>query len=471
MADSITRKIYFHSPYVFKNFIGSLYGYYQKKQRYGPYYYRYLKELTESQWYSAEKLKALQINYLKKFLLHSSKHSIFLNKLFNEYNFKPDKLNALSDLTALPLLKKETIRANMDSFLVDNLESFNVRWAKTSGTTGKALKFPLSSECFQREHAFRALHYSWGGINIGEKIAVCAGHPVTYQNRKSPPFWLHDYSNNWLLLSSYHLTERNLKYYIEELARFNPVLLKGYPSSVYLLALANLHYGQKVHPRAVYTASETLYDFQRQTIEEAFGCKVYNWYGTGEMCANIVECEQGRLHMKPEHSYVEILGHDNKPAAPGEEGRVVCTGFGNYAFPLIRYDIGDIVVPSKEKICTCGRGGTIIDKIIGREEDYIVTPDGRFVGRLDHLFKDSHTVKLAQIIQNDLNEIILRIVKTESYTAKDEQTILKEARLRLGDSIKIQFDYVDHISKETSGKFKFIVSTIEKKKIFDTIVN
>ena len=108
---------------------------------------------------------------------------------------------------------------------------------------------------------------------------------------------------------------------------------------------------------------------------------IFNWYGNTEMCGNIVECSQGELHLKEEHSMVEVLDEQDRPCGPGESGRLVCTGFGNDAFPLIRYEVGDRVTLAKEQAARCGRGGTIVETIEGRVEDYIFTPDGRMVGR------------------------------------------------------------------------------------------
>jgi phenylacetate-CoA ligase len=141
---------------------------------------------------------------------------------------------------------------------------------------------------------------------------------------------------------------------------------------------------------------------------------------------------------------------------------VVCTGFGNYATPLIRYDVGDVAVQSRQAVCQCGRGGTLIDRIVGRTEDYVLTPDGRLVGRLDHLFKDAVRVKHAQIVQTEIDEVIIRIVKDHAYTMEDEQEILREARLRLGSSIDIRFEYVDEIPRTKNGKFRFIISNVKE---------
>ena len=395
----------------------------------------------------------------------------FLNFAFKNvsyYNMQPEVYNSISDINQLrflPIITKNIVRANLDSFYY---KSDVFKWAHTSGTTGSALIFPLSKKCFQQEYAFRSLHYLWGGIGLDNhsKIAMCSGHPVATSDSNKPPFWVYDYANNFLYFSSYHLSDNNLKYYIEELEKFQPEMLHGYPSSVYLLALAYKKYGKGIlNLKCIYTSSETLFDKNRKVIEDAFQSKVFNWYGTSEMNANIVECAKGELHLKYEHSFVEILNNNNEPCLNGETGRMVSTNFSNNAFPLVRYDIGDIVTIAENQQSKCGCGGLLIKHIEGRNEDFIFTPDGRIVGRLDHLFKDSKNVIEAQIYQDKRSEVILKIVKNSEYSLNDEVLIRNEATTRLGTSIRIVFQYCKAISRTSNGKFKFIDSQIAQENI------
>jgi len=450
--------------------ITSAYGLKQKKRRFGPTYKKYYHFLEKSQWYSDEKLKEGQFDSLKTFLIHASRHSKFYNRQFNELGFNPEQLTSFSELQKLPILQKTTLRNNLNEIISTNINPKESHWNSTGGTTMLGLHFPESNSCFEREYAFRFHNYFCGGINVGERWAFCAGHPVARPQKKKPPFWTYDYANNWLLLSSYHMTEENLSSYIEELARFAPALIGGYPSSVYLLAIANEHFGSKVHPKAIYTASETLFDFQRETIEKSFGCKAYMYYGNAERAGFIAECEKGSLHVKLEHSVMELVNDSGDNVAPGKAGRLIWTAFGNYDTPLIRYDIGDTAVLADKHECACGRGGVILEKVVGRVEDYILTPDGRFVGRLDHLFKDALKVRMAQIEQNCIDNVIIRIVKEDEYERNDEQVILKQARERLGDTIGIEFEYVDDIERTKSGKHRFILQNMLDGKAFGKIL-
>ena len=244
------QSLYYHTPFWMKDLISSGYGWRQKRERYGAYYRDYLQRLSASQWQTNSVLAEYQWVQVRQFLCRAREHSPFYRARFQACDFDPAKMQSLAALTALPTLSKTALREHLPEVIADNIQSLNARWGHTSGTTGTGLSFPLSQECFQREYAFHAVHYAWSHFQPGEAFAYCSGHPVAHYDRHKPPFWVHDYANNWLLMSSYHLTEGNLPHYISALERFRPAILAGYPSSIYLLALANRHSGQRVRPRA-----------------------------------------------------------------------------------------------------------------------------------------------------------------------------------------------------------------------------
>lgn len=454
------RSLYYALPQTAKNLFSTIYGFNQRRIRYGREFHKTLNFLRESQYWSNEKLLNYQNERIEKFLKDAIPNTPFYqnDSIYRENSFKN-----------FPIIKKRDLRVNLKDFYRRNLKKMPHVWAHTSGTTGSAVVFPISLEHFEHEYAFHALAYEWGGVSLTNRsrVAFCSGHPVAPPDRLKPPFWVYDYANNWLYFSSYHLTKENLKHYIRELEKFQPVMLGGYPSSIYLLAAAYEKFGKKkLNLKSIYSSSETLLDFQRRKIESAFGAKVFNLYGNAEKCAYIIECEKGEMHLKLEHSAAEILNEQDEPCRPGETGRIISTCFGNRAFPLIRYDVGDAVTIANNQNSICGRGGVLVEKIAGRIEDYVVTPDNRFVGRLDHLFKDSLNVREAQIIQKQKDKITIRLVCENGFCEKDEQLILREARLRLGNEIKIEFEQVEEIPRATSGKFRFIVSEMKNENLF-----
>ena len=201
---------------------------------------------------------------------------------------------------------------------------------------------------------------------------------------------------------------------------------------------------------------------QKDLIKEAFGVYPKQHYGMAEAVANISECNFGRLHVDEDFSAVEFL-----PIGP-DVYSIVGTNFTNYAFPLIRYDTGDIAYGLKENVsCPCGRYGRTVASIDGRIEDYIVLKDGSRVGRMDHIFKDMQNIREAQIVQKIPGEINYLIVRGNNFTDDDHRQLLHETKRRLGDDISVIIDYVDNIEKSNNGKLRFVVNELDEAKIMN----
>lgn len=407
--------------------------------KYGGVFREKLAWLEANEKKSRDQLLAEQAAALRSLLEYARRHVPYYRRL----DAPPD------DFKAWPILDKATVVANLRDFLSDEFSPSELMEIHTSGTTGTPLTVRFTAEYHQTEMAFRWRHKAWAGTPFLSRGAYVAGHPVVPSTQLRPPFWRWDAVEQRLLMSSYHLTEANLPYYLEALQRYRPDFVHGYPSSVYLLAREILRQGglpaNGWRPRAVFTASETLLDFQRSAIEQAFGVKVFNWYGQTEFTINIVEDAQGKLRQRTDYGVLELL----------EDGTMVGTGLNNRAMPLIRYRTGDRAVAGKDT-----DGFPVIERIEGRIEDYVRTPDGRMVGRLDHLFKDVRAVREAQIVQRRLDEIICRIVRADGYGPEQEAVVRAEARQRLGPLVTVRFEYVDRIERAPSGKFRFIVSEL-----------
>jgi phenylacetate-CoA ligase len=207
--------------------------------------------------------------------------------------------------------------------------------------------------------------------------------------------------------------------------------------------------------RGIVTSSETLPDVRRREIESAFGCRVFDWYGQFERVAAIGTCEQGRHHLLTDYSYVEML-----PAGDGLF-ELVGTGFNNLSMPLIRYRCGDVVRPAPAgERCACGRSFPLIEEIVGRADDPVRLPDGRSVGRLDHLFKGVEGILEAQIQQDRLDVLAMLVVPSETFSDDTLRTLRANARHRLGDEVSLEIRLVDSIPRTANGKFKGVVCNV-----------
>ena len=126
---------------------------------------------------------------------------------------------------------------------------------------------------------------------------------------------------------------------------------------------------------------------------------------------------------------------------------------------MFRYRIGDVGTRSKQP-CGCGRAGDVFLWVDGRIEDYVVTPDGRLIGRLDHIFKDQYDVAEAQILQDTKDAVEIRIVPRESWNEASERTLRKEVRARLGGQIGVTIALVKDIPREPNGKLRAVKSRV-----------
>jgi phenylacetate-CoA ligase len=212
-------------------------------------------------------------------------------------------------------------------------------------------------------------------------------------------------------------------------------------------------------PKAVFTSSETLLESQRVLIEKAFKCKILDWYGNSELGASIGQCERGAYHVNSEYGIVEL--NQDVPGREKDTGEMICTSFINHGTPLLRYRIGDLMKLSSTK-CACGRGLPVVDSIIGRMDDIIVTPNGVHVGRMDHIFKDALNIGEAQVIQESMEELRVLIVPRRGFNANDLRVLEKEFGLRLGTEMSIKFETVDMIPRESNGKFRSVISKISR---------
>lgn len=452
---------YNYSPQFVRNRIVTRFSNRRGRAKFGPRYFEVLTDLSRTQWYDTRALAELQAEKLRRIVHYAYEHVPYYRALFDELGLDPSAIRTPDDLRRLPLLEKKDLQEkgqDLRSRLY--LDHPGVEVFHSSGTTGRPVTIWVDNDCLQVEKAFTWLHRRWAGVEVGDLAAAFVGFPLVPLRQSSPPFWVHDKSENRIMYSLQHLSRANMPHYAESLVRSAPRFVYGYPTAIYLVAQHLNETGiRDVRPRGIFTASETLLPHQRSEMETAFGCPVLDWYGASEMIANVVQCEQGSYHIKQEYGVVEALRSDGSCAGPGEVADLIGTGLNNLAMPLLRYRVGDQVV-LREGTCACGRGGPLAERIAGRIEDVVVTPDGRWLTRLDFIFKGMDRVEEAQLVQETPAELSIRVVRKPGYDNSDELAIVANLRERLGDEIRLQFQYLDRIPRTRGGKFRYVVSKV-----------
>lgn len=419
---------------------------------------RVLSEILDTQWLDKEALQSLQEARLVAIVQHAVQNVRYYRDLFRREGWDAWDFRGKNDLKLLPIISKQDILADPGAFVAENLRRPRFR-VSTSGTSGTPLAIYQDLEAIIWEHAFVRRHLVWAGLQRGQRRAWFRGDMVAPVQQREPPFWRLNRPVNMLMLSSYHLSAANAESYIRALEGFDPVVIQAYPSSISFLAssLENLsqHYkGRSL--RGIVTSSETLTTHQKTVMESRFRCRVFDQYGSAEKVIMAGTCEAGTQHLELDYGFAEYLDCGDGSA------ELVGTGFYNRVMPLIRYRISDrIVLKSQAERCKCGRSMPIVERVVGRLDDYVITPDGRQVGRLDHVFKGVSNVVETQIIQSRVGEVTILVVPAEKFSQSDRARIIRNARERLGDDTQIDVQLAGSIPRGPNGKFRAVMCSLQ----------
>jgi phenylacetate-CoA ligase len=463
--DTPFKKLYDALPPFVQNVAVTGYSILLDKQRYGGDFIKVKNFLEESQWYSERQLVEYQERMLAKLIQYSYLHVEYYKNLMDEYKLKPSDIKTIGDLQKLPILTKDLIKNNFKSLLSDEYSLKTVDKGHTSGTTGSPLEICYSKNLINYNYAMLDRQYSWAGVNLGkfgDRVAVIRGNIIVPLNTVKPPFWRYNYLHNQLLLSSFHLKPENIDLYLDELRNYSPKTLDGYPSTVYILAKYLKNKGEKLKLHSVLTSSETLYDFQRETIEESFDCKVYDYYGSAERVLFTTECNKHTGgHIGMEYGITEICDSNGITLENGATGTVIATSLHNYAMPLIRYKTNDNSA-IKTVFCDCGRVHKLLDDVTTKAEDTIVLKDGRMISPsvLTHPFKPLTSILESQIIQNEISNITVKLRVDNNFNEDDKQALVHGLSDRLGKDTNIDIELVDSLERTSTGKFKWVISKI-----------
>lgn len=453
-------------PYPITQSLKHVYGFIPLPVRYGKVFRDTYNFLQESQWWSREKLEDYQMQQLEKLLTHAYENVPYYRKKFNEWSIKPKDVKSIDDLQKLPYISKEIANENLSDLTAKNYPQSKLVYGTSGGTTGTPVGFYFEKGITApKEWAFIWRQWNWAGFRFGNKCVILRGSIIKKVKNGKRLFWEYYPEKNNLILSSYDMTNESMIKYIGRINKFEPVAIRGYPSSLYILAnfLRNSNIKTK-SIKCILTSSETLYQYQREEIEKYFGAQVYDHYGNAERNALIMQCEKKNYHIISEYGIVELIGKDGKVVNKENEiGEIVATGFLNNAMPFIRYKTNDIAIYSGKE-CSCGRNYPLVKKIVGRVQDYFVSAQNNLIpltGGTDGLVLEvSNNIEKAQFYQEKKGVIILKIVKKDGYTNDDSQKVLYALKSRYGSDLNFRIEFVNDIPRTKRGKFQFLIQKL-----------
>lgn len=448
MRSHLSEKIYLASPLWLQNLLVSIYGALEHRRRYGGVFQDTSKELNETELLQDRALRQLVNERLTK---------ILNNALTDVPHYRNLNIEA-PKLENFPILDRTTIADDPEQLLSKKYSKSKLLTIYTGGSTGTPLKIHISKSIRQQTYAFWSRFYKNIGFRIGEKKASFIGRKVQEPGKNQPPFWRYNLIDRQLVFSSFHMTEENLPAYIKKLNEFKPRLIEGYPLSILRLAEYIRDHEVKLEfkPVGLSTSSENFTPEQRKTMERAFGCLVFDQYGSAESVVFAAECEQGTMHVAPEYGIIEVLTDSGEIKSEGE-GEFIVTTLLNDVMPLIRYRIGDLGKISLRN-CPCGRQTRIIEELHGKSGAVIVSEDRKVpAAAIAIAFEYLENIRKAQIVQNEPERAVVKLVTTDRFTQKNEHFMVWELRKMLGDKLTIDVEYVKDIPPSENGKYQMVV--------------
>ena len=421
---------------------------------------RYLTELLRNQWLKPSELAKIQQKRLRAIIKHAYSNIEFYHRKFKLAGVKPEDIKTIKDLPKIPVTKRSEVKEGFltGKIFKKTLDFSKCHYAKTAGSSGEPVTVLLDekAEDFQKAVAVRSFMEA-GGRFHDKWAMITSPQRMLLKKRWFQRFGL----LSPVYLSVFDSPERH----VAVLNRLKPDVIEGYASCVWLLARTIAKEGiDSIQPRVIISSAEVLSEKARKFINSVFSLEMFDQFGCVEIGRSAWECEEHHgYHMDSDALAMEFVD-DGEHVAFGERGHLLYTSLFNYAMPLIRYDVGDICVPTDEQ-CPCGRGLPLIKRIEGRAFDFIVTPSGKVFsgGLLMIIMREIPGVAQYKVVQETKDKFSVWIVKDpHSFSSDPISQVQEQIKKHLGD-VKVDVEVVEDIPKDKSGKHRWIVSKVKLK--------
>lgn len=415
----------------------------------------HLRELRRSQWLTSSEIQEIQRKRLGAIIEYAYHNIEFYHEKFKAVGVKPDDIRTVNDLPKLPTTTKSEVSEGFrrGGILRKGLNLSRCKLARTSGSSGDPMTivYDEKAEDFQKAVAIRSFMEA-GGRYRDKWVMITSPQRAAAKKRWFQRFGL--FSPMYLSLFDSAGT------HVSMLRKIKPDVIQGYSSSLELIARAIHEKGvSDIKPRVVIGTAEVLSDEVRRFIDQAFNLEMFDQFGGVEIGRSAWECEEhSGYHMDVDALVMEFV-KNNEHVAAGERGRLLYTSLYNYAMPLIRYDVGDVCVPTDES-CPCGRGLPLMKHIEGRVDDFVITPNGRIFSPIiwTIIMRAISGIAKYKIVQKTKRDLVVQLVKDSDFSSATIRQVNEGITKHLGDDITIKIELVNEIPKDKSGKLRSVVS-------------
>ena len=412
------------------------------------YWYRQINEMN---MWTKQQVLDWQNQHLRDFVRHAYEHTKYYKELFDSLGLKPEDIETAEDLKKLPILTKDIIRSCYDDFIPDNLSQLPHRQDRTGGTTGEPMRFLTSEDTWGYVTAAKMVAWKTTPYKYGDKFAAL-GSASILKEKPSLVRRIYDWIRQEYPMNSMSLNNELCQKYIDTMRKEGIHYIYGYASSIYLLAkYAHDNQVDVSFIKGAYTTSENLTSTYRAMIENTFGCRVMDCYGCRDAGVACYEIKPGEYYVGYA-SIVELIDE-----LEDGTGTAISTNILNLAFPMIRYEYGDMIRFHKNPT---EYNGQVIEQVLGRKSDVLRLDNGHV------LTSPGFTVlmKKFDIVAYDIQKISgsevkvkIQVVKNK-WTNQQEQVLMNEMQRFVGDGCACTIEYVDYFEPLKNGKRRYFMN-------------
>lgn len=417
-------------------------------------------QLERTQWQPSHALTSSQLRHLALLAEHCSQHSPYFADRLKQADLTPADLGRPGGLSQLPVMTRRELQAAGASAFCREIPSGHgqISESHTSGSTGEPVLVRRTwvNGIFWNALAMRELQ--WHNRDVTGRL--CSISPLTESYTAyddwGPPATLFGRTGSMLSLP----IAADVARLVEWTAAFRTTFLLIFPSTLDAFTVyCRRHNVLLPDLRQVLTVGETLAPSIRTEAESVFGATVTDCYCSEECGYIALSCpDSGLYHVMAENVIAEVLNERGEPCRPGETGRVTITTLHNYATPFVRYSVGDMAQVADP--CPCGRGLPTWTRIVGRERNLVVMPDGSRAWPITGFPRARHVAPVLQyqLIQEDRETIQARLVVERPLVASEEESLRALFHESIGHPFHIEFSYYsDRLPAGPSGKFEEFV--------------
>jgi phenylacetate-CoA ligase len=403
-------------------------------------------------------LRELSIINLRKLLAYATANVPY----YRTYS-QNGKSDPVAWLKEFPVVDKSDYNNNIDSFLSSPKDNLIPQYS--SGSSGVQGVVYMNKKEQSSTQAIQTLLWEWSGYYPGKPIVQTGITPDRgFAKSLKDCFFKTRYYN------AFGLDNMQLSAILQKQTGLSKYHLGGYASSLFLLAqTANEHAISDIKFDVVISWGDKMFDHYRKEIEKAFGCKVYDTYGSTEGTVIAGQCDLEYYYILTPHVWIELLDENHNEVEDGKIGHVVVTRLDSYSMPLIRYKLGDLAIrlprhkyPERRELAF-----PLLEKIIGRNTDIIKTASGKFmiVHFFTGIFEHVNEIKQFKVVQRDLNSIEIEYIPGEGFSEIVLGRVSEKIKSYLNEEFPIKWKQVDFITPTKSGKPQIIQSLINNNSL------